>query len=261
VYRLVLDQGEIDLDQDVVLVGRRAGVDVALPFPDVGGVHLRLEREAGGVFAVASGAGPAELNGQPLPPGERRRLADGDELLVAGRIKLGYRARSPARVRATSKAGTRSLARKMLQELVAGAPPPTLELPGGEVRPLPPVGKDLVVGRGESCDVVIEDPDLSREHVRIRRGWATSVVVDLESKNGTRVGGEPVPPGGEVRLTDGARIEIGSTTLLFRDPAEELLRELTGPAREPRRFNWRIAVAGAAIAISLAALVRLMLLK
>jgi hypothetical protein len=264
VYRLVLDQGTLDLDHDVVLVGRRAGVDVPLPFADVGGVHLRLEREAGVVHAIASGAGPAELNGAPLPPGERRTLHDGDELLLANRYKLRFVASAPAGAKPTSRIGTRSLAKKMLAELVAGAPPPTLSVDaGGKSWPLPPPGKDLVVGRGESCDVAIDDPDLSREHVRLRRGWAATVLVDLESKNGTRVDGERVEAGGERHLHHGAKIEIGSTTLVFDDPTEELLRELAhdDPPRRRRRINWRIAVAAAAIVISLVALVRLLTMK
>ena len=77
-YRLVVSPksgGEhvFDLDRDVVLVGRREGLDVILPHPAVGGVHLRLERDGAAIYVIDAGtAGGTMLGGVRLPAGLRR---------------------------------------------------------------------------------------------------------------------------------------------------------------------------------------------
>jgi hypothetical protein len=78
------------------------------------------------------------------------------------------------------------------------------------------VGTEVVIGRSPGCHITIEDPLVSREHVRIRvleSGGA--VVVDLGSRNGVRVNGRPVEKHGEHPLKDGDRIRIGTQELVF----------------------------------------------
>lgn len=50
----------------------------------------------------------------------------------------------------------------------------------------------LLVGRGESCDVVIDDDSISRRHLKLEIGAERVAVEDLGSTNGLRVGGEVV---------------------------------------------------------------------
>ncbi|MGO9959517.1 MAG: beta-propeller fold lactonase family protein [Solirubrobacteraceae bacterium] len=70
---------------------------------------------------------------------------------------------------------------------------------------------DLVIGR-EGVDVVIEDPELSRRHVVVRRVASGLEVEDLGSSNGTFVDGvrieAPTVVGG------GAELKIGTTLLV-----------------------------------------------
>ena len=78
------------------------------------------------------------------------------------------------------------------------------------------VGPEVLIGRSPGCHITLEDPLVSREHVRIRvleEGGA--VVVDLGSRNGVRVNGRPVPSRGECPLKDGDRIRIGTQELGF----------------------------------------------
>lgn len=75
------------------------------------------------------------------------------------------------------------------------------------------LGGILVVGRSPECDVYIHDALASRQHCRLepaRGGW---IVVDLNSKNGTRVNGERVP---RKPLRDGDILGIGTTTVRFQ---------------------------------------------
>ena len=247
------------IERDVVLVGRRSGVDVLLPHPSVGGVHLRLEREGGRVFVIDAGArGGTRLGGRRLRPGERIALADGDELDIAG----VFRARFEARVATGAVAGapqtTHELARAMIRELLERGESAHLEVRRGPAAgarvPLPPPGKELVIGRGETCDVVIVDDELSREHARLCRGWAQTTIADLGSKNGTRVGHVRVRVGAERVLRPGDAIRLGSTVLVYDDPVERYMTAL-----DPRRSRVRTLVVVGACAVIVAALAALVL--
>src|SRR5436305_14917054 len=68
-----------------------------------------------------------------------------------------------------------------------------------------------LIGRGESCDLVLPSDDVSREHAVIARRWDGVQIRDLGSKNGVRVAGHPIQ--GELRLRDGDRVENASFRL------------------------------------------------
>jgi DNA-binding NtrC family response regulator len=70
----------------------------------------------------------------------------------------------------------------------------------------------LVLGRGEHCDVVIPDPQVSRQHVALHFDGKRCLFEDL-SGHGTRVLGEPMQKG---ELPDGAYVELGPWRATFR---------------------------------------------
>jgi hypothetical protein len=70
----------------------------------------------------------------------------------------------------------------------------------------------VTLGRLPECDVVLNDPNVSRRHAEFRRVADGVVVTDLGSTNGTRVNGIPVR---EQQLVSGDEITVGSTTLVF----------------------------------------------
>ncbi|WP_289781772.1 FhaA domain-containing protein [Ornithinimicrobium faecis] len=73
-----------------------------------------------------------------------------------------------------------------------------------------------VLGRDASADLVVDDPGVSRRHVEVRithDGPHQQVMVrDLGSTNGSYVNGDQV---GTEQLTEGDRLTVGSTTLIF----------------------------------------------
>src|SRR5690606_31280528 len=72
------------------------------------------------------------------------------------------------------------------------------------------------LGRGSDADITVDDPTLSRHHLRIE--IARSVrVVDLDSHNGTRIRGRPLTPNLPVELAPSDLIEAGTTSIVFRD--------------------------------------------
>jgi two-component system, cell cycle response regulator len=83
------------------------------------------------------------------------------------------------------------------------------------------VGSSLVLGRGEDCAMVLNDPGLSRRHCRIIKEGEQLFIEDLDSSNGTFVDGEIVR--GRRPLAEGARIHLGRHTVLSltrQDPLE-----------------------------------------
>jgi pSer/pThr/pTyr-binding forkhead associated (FHA) protein len=66
-------------------------------------------------------------------------------------------------------------------------------------------GQEWVLGRDESCSVRLEDPDVSRRHLRLHREGTDTLLTDLGSRNGTRVNGHP---------TKTARLALGDVVRL-----------------------------------------------
>jgi len=76
-----------------------------------------------------------------------------------------------------------------------------------------------VVGRDASSDVPIVSSTVSRQHAKITIRGDEATIVDLKSKNGTRVAGrEAVEP---IRLFDGVAIEIGRVEMIYRCPSAQ----------------------------------------
>ncbi|MCE9579048.1 MAG: sigma 54-interacting transcriptional regulator [Deltaproteobacteria bacterium] len=69
-------------------------------------------------------------------------------------------------------------------------------------------GLETTIGRDPSCDIVIEDDELSRRHAVLRLGPPLTIQ-DLDSTNGTRVGGRPHHGGEPIELLLGGGFEIG----------------------------------------------------
>jgi hypothetical protein len=73
-------------------------------------------------------------------------------------------------------------------------------------------GSRAVVGRSRDCDLVLDDPNVSRHHAELRRegdGW---LVADLGSTNGIKVNGSRVE---SAALQPGDRVTFGLIDLSF----------------------------------------------
>ena len=97
---------------------------------------------------------------------------------------------------------------------------------------------EFVVGRGEDCEVVLPDRQVSRRHFRIVRDENGYSVEDLGSKNGTYVNGAAVR--GSVQLQDGDEIQVAlSVRLLFvgAEATLPLTQEMLRVAQPGLRLN------------------------
>jgi predicted component of type VI protein secretion system len=81
-------------------------------------------------------------------------------------------------------------------------------------------GKRMVVGpagatlgRSRQCDVVLDDPNISRQHAEVRPRGGSWVLNDLGSTNGSTLNGHRLR-GPEV-LKPGDQIELGTSVIAF----------------------------------------------
>ena len=94
-----------------------------------------------------------------------------------------------------------------------GVEEPTARLTVGE-RTHELNSKRVVIGRSRESDVQISDPNASRRHAEIRREGGAFSIVDLGSTNGLDVNGKRTQ---RAKLSDGDRITIGTTDLVFNE--------------------------------------------
>ncbi len=81
----------------------------------------------------------------------------------------------------------------------------------------PLVGGRNILGRDEDADVVLPSATVSRHHACIEVDDNCATIADLNSKNGTYVGGQLLSAAR--RLEDGDRIRVGSFLLTFHQRA------------------------------------------
>ena len=74
----------------------------------------------------------------------------------------------------------------------------------------------LVIGRSRECDIQLADPNVSRRHAEVRREGSAFWLVDLGSTNGIDVNGRRQH---RTKLSDGDRVTIGTTEVIFRTTA------------------------------------------
>jgi two-component system, cell cycle response regulator len=81
--------------------------------------------------------------------------------------------------------------------------------------------ESTVIGRGQQADIQVIDEGISRRHAEIVHEGDHIVIRDLGSTNGTYCNGDKI---GEHHLSDGDKIQVGSTTILkftFHDSLDE----------------------------------------
>ena len=83
-----------------------------------------------------------------------------------------------------------------------------------------PETKELLLGCGERCDVVIGDASVSRAHAWIEERNGSYFIRDNASAAGTKVNDSPLDVGEEREIRSGAKITLGEVDLLFLGPRE-----------------------------------------
>jgi pSer/pThr/pTyr-binding forkhead associated (FHA) protein len=90
------------------------------------------------------------------------------------------------------------------------------------------LNKDIItLGRDITNDIVINDPEVSRHHMRLTRGAGGFTIEDLGSTNGTFINGQRIT--GAKPLNNGDMIGLGETVTL----GYEMVRNIPGMGAAP----------------------------
>jgi hypothetical protein len=73
-----------------------------------------------------------------------------------------------------------------------------------------------VFGRDKSCNVVVNEPAVSRRHARVVLADGVFYIEDLAGHNGTFLNGRKLNEGEQARLAAGDRINIGRSQIVLR---------------------------------------------
>jgi len=102
----------------------------------------------------------------------------------------------------------------------------------------------FTIGRDDSCDLVLEDPRVSRQHAYLAPAPGSGRLLhDLGSSNGTKIDGKPMPmkPGFTAddervaELNGGEWLQFGDTVVLVSrdDPSEAIEAHRRGEGGTP----------------------------
>ena len=246
-------------------IGRDAGVDVVIAAPAVSRRHARIEfGDSGFVLSDVSSNGVL-VNGARVDG--RLALGRGDTIRIGDEEFRFYADAEPAaerRILADVPALQATSAFAAVRRPAAGG----AEAAGGVATASPPgrpvplatlvvVNEGVMkgkrfelnaplahVGRGEHNDVPVPDESVSDFHAKVQRREEAWWVVDMDSTNGTYVGGERVY--GETRLTSGTDVRFGGVKMSFRTAGGA--QTATGETRvivgvrgpDPRRSEQRL---------------------
>ena len=103
---------------------------------------------------------------------------------------------------------------------------------GGRSFSFPLESQVITVGRDPSCALVLDDPLLSKVHLRFEYRSGAWFLLDDGSRNGSFISGERLKPGAEHALTNGDVVSLGLTTIRF---AAGAAGALSPPVKRIRR--------------------------
>ena len=106
------------------------------------------------------------------------------------------------------------------------------------------------MGRDPACELVLDDPTVSRRHARL--GWDEEgpYVEDAGSRHGIWVEGRPLPRGARARLVEGGRVRLGGFELqLVEAGADAAASEAVRLLKEVLRTTGEGGLAEAALVL------------
>jgi len=215
-----------------VVIGRGLGCEVRLPDPSVSQRHASVRADGPEYTLVDEGSTNGTFVGEArLVSRSPRTLRSGD-LVRVGRVWLEVQIdQTPAT--ADLPTATRDLALKLVADAMralgddVSARVSVVEGPDrGRAFTLAEEGRAYVLGRGEACDLLLDDEDVSREHVQLVRRAGGVLVRDLGSKNGAWLGETPLSPDRDTAWRAPAVLRLGKTAVALVEPVAEALAEL-----------------------------------
>jgi pSer/pThr/pTyr-binding forkhead associated (FHA) protein len=226
-----------DVTQRVV-IGRGPGCDVRLPDTTVSHRHAQLHAKGSDFVLVDEGSTNGTfVGGSRVAPFAARIVRSGD-MIRAGRVWLEFRVDHGPATRDVAVA-TRDIALALVARAMAArgndatARVRVVEgIDQGTELVLHEEGRTYVLGRGERCDLLLSDADVSREQASLVRRGNLVTLRDLGAKNPTSLGGARAEANRDLVWRSPLVVRVGRTVLALEDPASTSLAEIEGAPDE-----------------------------
>ena len=231
------DEGQetiVPIIRDEITIGRQEGNTIRLTERNVSRRHARLIRDNGAVYLEpVSARYGVRKNGQKI---DDRAEFTADDVFLIGDYRLTLQTDKPAAMaEAPMTDAPQNEFTAAQTEIKPLSTHPRRATEGTEILPaMPakiviissnfagqefPLGKrEIVIGRSEECDIIIDHRSVSTTHAKIvRESGGSYQIVDLNSKNGIRISGEKYI---STYLKRGDLIELGHVKFRFVEPGE-----------------------------------------
>jgi ABC-type multidrug transport system ATPase subunit len=186
------------IQKPLVLIGRGPASDLDLPdeLRFVSKRHAQIQRKPDGGFTIQDlgSKNGTRLNNQALAPGVPTPLYDGAVIRIGDDtygVSVGMVFMDPDS--ASAQGGYSRISMPEAQETRAGA---------------------LLIGRDETCGLVLPSPLVSRVHARVEKEKGVTRIKDMGSLNGTFVNQARVQ---EASLVEGDLVQIGGFALQYQN--------------------------------------------
>lgn len=236
---------DFSFEREEILLGRADISGVVLEGSGVSREHAKIFPEGKDFFIVdLESLGGTRLNGMPIPKHEKYILKHNDIItienydikfqLIDEMLNQSFNDITDSDILEVK------LLKKVLRALDRESIP-SLEVLNGTAE-----GKkvfitdditELTIGRDSLCDFPIEEYVISRKHAKIVRKWGGIIIQDLHSKNGVYVNNRKVT---EEFLHDGDRIALGTIVMIFRNPKEVSIEEISKQMEKEKRAEVKV---------------------
>lgn len=215
------------------IIGRDGSADFQIPLSTISRQHARIS-ETDGVYVLEDlgSTHGTVLNGKRLEKGEKKLLRNGDIIeLTRARITATIEDEKVASI--DPNEGTQAIAAKAVQGILGRLGEARSEGPFFRMLVGPDEGArfglggaqtEWTMGRSKDCEILLDDPNVSRRHAQVKKDWSGYVIADLGSKNGVLVNDKLIQK--PRRLKDKDEITIGPVKLVYIDPDAVLLDAL-----------------------------------
>jgi pSer/pThr/pTyr-binding forkhead associated (FHA) protein len=224
-------------DQARIVLGRAPAADVRIPSPTVSEAHASVQLKGSDWMLTDLGSrNGTKHNGKRLLPERARKLQDGDMVEVGNYVltfHTGVVVTEPMSAERTAE-----LARRLWRE-AQSARGHALDAPrltvvngprAGERLEIPAAPSRLHIGQGESCQLQLPDPVLARETLEVVHDVEGVLVKTVSGDAALQLAGQRWKAR---RLRDRDELSIGTTRLLFEEPAQGAIDALKNAPDEP----------------------------
>ncbi len=204
----------IELGPGALTIGRAESCEIRVDIPGVDQEHAKISE----VALIALGPDCA-IGDVPLEAGSRRLVMPGDEIQI-GSIVIALEGSDPSLMPPPPDG-------MITQRMGYAAGPPPMEEPKvrvvegsnfGDELCMKEEGREYVIGRGGKCDLVLDDREVSREHVKVMRKGYSIYLKDLSSTRGSWLGRSAVYTGSTVEWSRPRMLRVGATVLSLELP-------------------------------------------